>query len=386
MFENIYQIIEISLLIIFGLFTFYILTFAISALFYKAKVYKESSFKHKILILIPAYKEDKVIFGTAISSINQDYPEELFTVSVISDRMKNETNNKLKELGADVLIFEPESSTKAKALNFAIDKYQNCNYEIVVILDADNIIDNLFIKKINDAYSCGCKAIQAHRTAKNMDTEVALLDAISEEINNSIFRKGHIALGISSALIGSAMAFEFNWFESAVKKLETAGEDKELELLLLKEKIFINYLDDLIVLDEKTRKEAIYYNQRRRWLTAQFHSLIIGLRSLPEAMTTLNFGYIDKVLQWTLPPRIILLGFIFSLSLTSIIIDSKLIPFWWILLLFVFISLIISIPRRLFKKLSIKTLIKIPRLFVLTVMNFFRTKGMAKKFIHTPKS
>ena len=32
---------------------------------------------------------------------------------------------------------------------------------------------------------------------KNMNTDIALLDAAIEEMNNSIFRKGHIRLGFS---------------------------------------------------------------------------------------------------------------------------------------------------------------------------------------------
>jgi hypothetical protein len=37
-----------------------------------------------------------------------------------------------------------------------------------------------------------------------MNTDVAVLDAASEEINNSIFRSGHIALGFSSPLLAPA--------------------------------------------------------------------------------------------------------------------------------------------------------------------------------------
>jgi hypothetical protein len=50
-------------------------------------------------------------------------------------------------------------------------------------------------------------AVQGHRTAKNTNNSWAILDAISEEINNNIFRKGHRVLGLSSAIIGSGMAF-----------------------------------------------------------------------------------------------------------------------------------------------------------------------------------
>jgi len=43
---------------------------------------------------------------------------------------------------------------------------------------------------------------------------LALLDGISEEINNNIFRKGHQTLGLSSALIGSGMALIMSFLEA----------------------------------------------------------------------------------------------------------------------------------------------------------------------------
>ena len=41
------------------------------------------------------------------------------------------------------------------------------------------------------------------------------------------------------------MALDNDWFRYNVKALQTAGEDKELEMLLLKDRIYIEYLEDL---------------------------------------------------------------------------------------------------------------------------------------------
>jgi hypothetical protein len=56
-------------------------------------------------------------------------------------------------------------------------------------------------------------AIQCHRCAKNANNDVAVLDGTSEEINNTIFRKAHNRLGLSSALIGSGMCFKYDLFK-----------------------------------------------------------------------------------------------------------------------------------------------------------------------------
>lgn len=76
-------------------------------------------------------------------------------------------------------------------------------YDIVVVMDADNITTSNFLSEMNRAYDFGLPAIQARRTGKNLNTDVAMLDAVSEEINNGIFRSGHNAVGLSASLSGS---------------------------------------------------------------------------------------------------------------------------------------------------------------------------------------
>ena len=43
------------------------------------------------------------------------------------------------------------------------------------------------LKKVNDAFMNGAKAIQGRRVAR--DTSFAILDSCSEAVNNNIFRK-----------------------------------------------------------------------------------------------------------------------------------------------------------------------------------------------------
>ena len=77
---------------------------------------------------------------------------------------------------------------------------------------------------------------------------MALLDAISEEINNHIFRKGHRSLCLSSAIIGSGMAFDYQLFKEYMTTLQAVGGfDKELELKLLHNGYKIDYLPDAMV-------------------------------------------------------------------------------------------------------------------------------------------
>ena len=318
------DIIDSILFFVMVLSVGYLLIFAAASIWKRNGSYPMAKKKYRFAVLFPAYKEDKVIERAVRSFLQHEYPKENYDVVVISDKMENITNQQLRQLPIDLLIVDFENSSKAKALNFAMDKLADRDYDMVVILDADNIVQPDFLQQLGNAYECGANVIQAHRMAKNLNTSTAILDAVSEEINNSIFRKGHVKLGLSSALIGSGMAFEYQWFKENIKKVSSSGEDKELEMLLLKQRIYIDYMDDVPVYDEKTQKEDAFQNQRRRWLSAQFASLWEALPNLPHAVFSRNIDYCDKIAQWIMLPRVLLIGFIGLLSIATTLINWQL--------------------------------------------------------------
>jgi cellulose synthase/poly-beta-1,6-N-acetylglucosamine synthase-like glycosyltransferase len=361
----------------------YLLIFALLAQRKKPESYPLARKQHRVLVLFPAYKEDKVIVESVRSFLEQEYPRELYRVVVVSDKMQPETDEALKQLPVELINARFENSSKAAALNLAIEQQGDREYDIVTIMDADNIAAPDFLQKINDAYDFGIQAIQAHRTSKGGATDVVILDTVSEEINNSIFRKGHTRAGLSSALIGSGMAFDYAWFARSMPKVTSAGEDKEFELLLLKEGFFIDYLEDVWVYDEKISGTSAFYRQRRRWIAAQFDLLWKGIRYLPRAISAGNVDYCDKIFQWLLPPRIVLAGFIFLLAILWLILDWTVSLKWWGALFLLLCALSLAMPDELYNASFKKALRKIPVLFVLSAINMFRTKGVNRRFIHT---
>ena len=259
-------------------------------------------------------------------------------------------------------------------------------YDNIIILDADNVVENDYINKINDAFYAGCSVIQTHRVAKNRDTNTAVLDAVSEEINNSIFRKGHTRLGFSSALSGSGMAFEYDIFKELIQGIDDTGEDKYMERKLLLRNIYIEYLQDVYTYDEKVRKNKDFYNQRRRWLATQTNNLFMGLSQLPSALFKGYWDYCDKLFQWMMPPRVLLLGFITLFACFLTMIDLSLSIKWWGLLILLGITFSLAVPDYLVDKRFKKAIASLPILFLLMFFNLFRLKGGSKRFIHTKHS
>lgn len=384
------NIIQLTLLCLLGLATLYIFIFSLAGVFYKQKPYTSPEVFRKIAVLIPGYKEDDVIVEVAREALSQSYPNKLFDVVIIADSFQPETLRKLRELPILLIEVSFEKSTKSKALNKAMEQLERA-YDIALVLDADNVMEAGFLEKINASFESGSIAVQAHRTAKNMDTSLALLDAVSEEINNHIFRKGHRVLGLSSAIIGSGMAFDYSYFKNLMSTVKAVGGfDKEIELKMLKAGYTIEYLNDAIIYDEKVQKAEVFSNQRRRWLSAQLHYFRQDFfRSLKDLITEGNVDYFDKALQFIQPPRVLLLGavlifctlFVFTNYFIGNIISYNIL--WVALLVLCLCSFLFAVPREFYNKKTLVALLSLPKGMLLMVGSLLRIKGANKQFIHT---
>lgn len=378
--------IDIALWVIIAGSVIYVVFFAIISLFYDkedhiaAHAAALSNKQCKFLILYPAYKEDRVIINAVENFLLQDYPTTNYTVTVISDHMQPETNDYLRQL--PITLLEPvfEKSSKAKAMQYAISEVKG-DYDQVVILDADNVVRPDFLSQLNILCTV-YDAIQCHRCAKNANNDVAVLDGASEEINNTIFRKAHNRLGMSSALIGSGMCFNYNLFKKNVFQLSTAGEDREMEALLLHQEVFIKYAPDIHVFDEKVSNQENFQHQRMRWMTAQVQSLLSNLPQIPEAIIHGKINFIDKTIQQALIPRSILIVLLAGISILMTIFMPSWCEKWWILFALLAVALFIALPRQLRFK-SFAKVFAIPGLVLRMFKNLLHMDRKNTDFIHT---
>ena len=388
------HIIEIFIWLLLAASGAYILFFALVSLLWKKPVSRLSAYltnkvlslhvgeHYKYLILYPAYNEDRVIVSSVHQFLGQYYPYEKFHVAVISDHMQPETNDKLKALPVTLLTPVFEKSSKAKAMQYAMDQIKE-DYDDVVILDADNVVDSDFLEKLNEVCAKGYKAIQCHRCAKNSNNDIAVLDGVSEEINNTIFRKAHNRIGLSSALIGSGMCFDFKWFKENVYKLTTAGEDRELEALLLMQGVYIHYEESIPVFDEKVSNKDNFQKQRLRWMTAQIQSLLHLLPHVPHAIISGNIDLIDKTVQQALIPRSMLIVLTFVMACLITLLSKVWCLKWWLLFLFICISLYVATPRQLRSHSVFGKILSIPLLVWKMILNILKIDRKNTDFIHT---
>ena len=337
------------------LFTFVCLTvvyigiFAMASMFSQHEDTPKSRVENRFIILIPAYKNGVIAEQTVRSILGQTYPQRLFDVTVIADQLDEMSNFRLAQQPITLLTPNFSKSSRAKSLQLAINNLPQFKlYDIAVVLNPGNIVEPEFLEQLNDAYeAAGTKAIQCHMLSQNRDTVSARLSAIFEEINNSIFRRGHVTLGLSAAASNSAMAFDFNWFKTNIMTTTTTWDDKELEARLLRQHIFVDYFDDIMVFSEKTRSAEDFNRQRGRWLMSHLATIVRNIRYLPGAIIQRHYDLIDKILQWMLLPRLLMMGIIVMMGILMPFIYFSLAIKWWALFAIVLFIFALATPNYL---------------------------------------
>jgi len=388
--SEILNIIELFFLILLGAQALYSVVFALASLLkHRGPKNPDPSQLKSFTLLFPAYKEDAIILNSAQQALALNYPAAKLRVIIGSDQMKEETVAKLRAANIDVVVMNFDHSTKSKNLLAQVE-HAKANYwpDYFIIMDADNKMLPDTLQEINKCLNDDFKVYQTHRTAKNDNTKMAVLDGITEEISNSIFRKGHRNLGFSCSLIGSGMVFEANFLKDALEGInkDSAVEDKLLEFYILGRKEKIAYLEDIYVYDEKIASGKNFSNQRKRWIAGQIHAFRSHVGPGIIKLFSGNFDYFDKALQMGLIPKLLFAFLLAIAAVLSFVLEGS--EYWYYLLGAYAFALLISVPRRYFVVKNLALFIEIPKaiFFMLLAVLRIRKNQSVKQFEHTEKT
>ena len=345
--------------------------FAMASMFSHHQDVPKTRIENRFIIFIPAYKNGHSAEQTVRSILGQAYPQRLFDVTVIADQLDEMSNFRLAQQPITLLTPNFSKSSRAKSLQLAINNLPQFKlYDIAVVLNPGNIVEPEFLSQLNEAYeAAGTKAIQCHMLSQNRDTVSARLSAIFEEINNSIFRRGHVTLGLSAAAASSAMAFDFNWFKANIMTTNTSWDDKELESRLLRQHIFVDYFDDIMVFSEKTRNAEDFNRQRGRWLLSHLSTIVRNIRYLPGAIIRRHYDLADKIIQWMLLPRMLMMAIIIFMGVIMPFIYFSLALKWWALFAIVLFIFALATPNYLVDDKWDRTFFLIPVILMTSVLS-----------------
>lgn len=258
------------------LFTFPYIILVVIGLFAKRKKYPQAQEKLKYAVVIAGRNEEKVI-GQLIESIRKcDYPQDKIDIFVVAHNCTDKTAEVsrlvMKENGGYVYEYNnPQERTKGYALKHAFECIKTekgiKNYDGYFVFDADNILDDQFFNKMNDAFIYYNKeyAITSFRNSKNFGRSVmtacyGLLFILSCTIESG----GRQALGCSSRILGSGFLVSAEMMKNGWTNVILSDDtDFTVEQVLSGKKVM--YCDEAMYYDEHPTTLKAMWRQRLRW-------------------------------------------------------------------------------------------------------------------------
>ena len=102
-----------------------------------------------------------------------------------------------------------------------------------------------------------------------------------------------------------------------------------------------------------------------------------------------KFDYANKVTHYALVPKVLLIGFLFIMTIVSYFLPKDIIVgfnFWLTITLLYYLAFAMAIPKIFWNKNTSIALLSMPKTVLVMVLAMFNIKGANKSFIHTPHS
>ena len=268
--------------------------------FFFTRKFKPAKNKHKYGILIAARNEKDVI-GNLLDSINkQDYPKELLTVFVVADNCDDNTAEIARKHGAIVYErFDTVHKTKGFALEYLLDQiekdYGRLSFEGYFIFDADNLLKQDYISRMNDAFDEGCKIITSYRNTKNFDENwIASTYAIHWLRSIRLNHRARSVLRLATNIQGTGFLFKSiivkdGWHYTSLT------EDRAFTVDAVAQGYEITYQDAAEFFDEQPVSLKVAFRQRIRW--AKGH-LLAFMETGPYLFINIFFGKLFIKTRW----------------------------------------------------------------------------------------
>ena len=237
------------------------------------KDYRDHDPESRFLVLVPAHNEEKVI-GDIIQNLKKmDYPRELYDFYIIADNCTDGTAEKARSLGAKVIETRKESpdapTGKPIALRKALKQinYRD-RYDLLMIFDADNLIDTNMFREVNSQYLDKEKPefIQCYLGVKNKKGLVPWFYYTGYTLSNRFFDLAKHRLGLNAVIGGTGFAMSTGYlYQCGGWSTMTLTEDFELQVEATLEGRRILWNHFTRVYDEKPTRLTAAIRQRIRW-------------------------------------------------------------------------------------------------------------------------
>ncbi len=340
--------------------------------------------------VVTVYKNLDIALPLIDSLLKQQYPG--FHIYLVADRV--EAAGKPPNNARLSMIFPAQAlDSKVRSISVAMSAFTR-RHDYVVIFDPDNLAHPQFLQELNRLHQQGFGAVQGKRTAKNLDTVYAALDALGEYYYDYTVRETPFRLGASSTIAGSGMSIRYDLYAANITRemaeLERAGivvsEDKSLQLDLVQAGCRIAYAPRAILFDEKVTTSVQVSRQRTRWLNSYFRHAADALSALWKGLRKADWNCTWFALTVLMPPMVVLAGASLLVLALDLLFAPRLVA-WMLAGLAGFAGMFIlalrfnHAPRAIWQALP-----RIPLFVTSQVLSLLRIRAANKDFMNTAHS
>ena len=278
---------------------FYKKIYKIMGIFFTRK-FKPAKHNHKYAILIPARNEEAVIANLLDSIHKQDYDMSLVTVFVVADNCTDRTAEIARKCGAICYErFDDEHRTKGYALQFLFERieedYGRMSFEGYFIFDADNLLKEDYISRMNDSFDAGCKLITSYRNSKNFsESWVASTYALHWLRSIRTNHRPRSVLRLATNIQGTGFLFT-NEIVRDGWKYTSLTEDRALTADAVAQGFEITYNDKAVFYDEQPVSVKVALRQRLRWSRGHLEAFV---ETGPYLFLNIFFGKLLVKTKW----------------------------------------------------------------------------------------
>ena len=236
---------------------------------------KRSTGRTRFAVLIPAHNEEGMITGAVQSVLSSQYPPECRQVFVVADNCNDSTAVRARHAGATCHERHNLSNPgKPYALNWGLKRIAQDEFDGLIIMDADTIMDQQFLSSMERRLLAGEKAVQGYFGIMNPDENwLTRLGTLPATVKFRLHFPGKRLAQLSCPLAGNGMAFSMNLIRKFGWEAYSLTENWEYYVMLALNGQRVTPAADAVIYSQVARSLKLGRTQRVRWMQGQLDIL-----------------------------------------------------------------------------------------------------------------
>ena len=275
----------------------------------------------RLLFLVPAHDEERMIHSCVRSLIDLRYPAGRFHAVVIADNCTDRTAELARAAGAQCLERHDRTLPgKPRAIAWALNQLPVNQFDAVIIIDADTVVDPGFAGALAAAAPITGQAYQAYFDVRNPDdTPLTRMNTVLAAANYRFAYALKRRVGLNAPLMGNGMCLGTQVLAAHGWKAFTIAEDWESYALYTLEGVPIESLEAAHLYAQEARSLKQSSTQRQRWTAGKL--TVLG-RLVGRLLRSHKIGLaqkLDAVAELSSPGPVVHLGLVIGLAALTVV-------------------------------------------------------------------